>query len=111
MSDEDKYLYRYEEVKYSRGCDAFDNPYPGYDLKVSLWEHKILRRTPKGVWIDDFSTEKFVLLSARKKFACETKEDALESFKRRKQKQIRILESQLEGARLALRIAENMKLK
>jgi len=106
------YLYRYEDVKYSRGCDEFDNPYPGYDLKVELHKYRITRRTPKGAWISLSGFpghEKFVLLDARKKFACETGEDAMESFRRRKQKQAKILEGQLKRVQWALKLADNME--
>ena len=110
-----EYLYRYEEVRYSLGVDQFDDPYPGYRLVVHCVKYKIIRRTPKGVWIryydnlialDEDKNKKFVLLTARKKFACETKEEARKSFIARKKRQIEILKAHLEQAETSLYIAE-----
>lgn len=49
---------------------------------------------------------KFVLLTANKKFACETKEQAEESFKQRKLGQIRILNEQLKRAKEDLSLVQ-----
>ena len=100
-------LYRYQEQSYSNGVDQFDNPLPGYKLKIELHTYRIIRETPKGVWINDYGKDRFVLLTAKKKFACRTKEEALESFIARKNRQIGILSAQLEKAKLAKRFAKN----
>jgi hypothetical protein len=74
---------------------------------VYYTEHEVLKRTPAGVWVEDIpGIKKFVLENAAKKFAHPTKEKALESFKRRKARQIRILTAQLENVRDALSCAE-----
>jgi|GEM_PF-3014061 len=110
-----EYLYRYVDVAYSLGCDEYDNPYPGYNLKVELKKFKIIKRTPKGAWLAFYDglfledSKKFVLLSARKKYACETKELALESFVARKRRQVRILGSCIKRAETALFIASCME--
>ncbi|RLI66843.1 MAG: hypothetical protein DRO67_00270 [Candidatus Asgardarchaeum californiense] len=110
-----EYLYRYEEIRYSLGVNYFDNPYPGYRLAVHCNKYKIIKRTPKGAWIryctgfpefDKYENKKFVLLTARKKFACETKEEARKSFIARKKRQIEILKAYLEQAETSLYIAE-----
>lgn len=81
---------------------------------VELQEYEILRTTPKGVWIRRGSSyglhgdERFVLLGARKRFACPTKEEALESFIARKKAQKRIYEARARHAERALKIAKNM---
>ncbi len=101
-------LYRYEEWVTGNGVDDYDDPYPGYNLEVILKEYKIIKRTPKGVWIrlyDYYCGEipkRFVRLSATKKYACESKEEAYESFKARKNRQIAILSEQLQRAIEAL---------
>jgi hypothetical protein len=98
---------------YSLGIDEFDNVIPGYYLRIHLSEYRIIKRTPKGAWIELFPSfgeeRKFVLLTARKKFACETKEEALESFLARKTRQIRILEAQLTKARACLELIKTDK--
>jgi hypothetical protein len=102
------YLYRYEDQTYSAGVDQFDNVLPGYDLKILLHKYQIIKETSKGVWIKkDYTKDKFVLLTARKKFACRTKEEALKSFIARKSRQIKILSDQLDRAKLAKEYAEN----
>lgn len=87
MDDKAEYLYRYMEHYYSTG------------INVTLQRYKIIKRTPKGAWIKTYtnSGKKFVLLSARKQFACETVELALESFKYRKMKQFKIYESKVKN--------------
>lgn len=99
------FLYRYDEVRYSNGIDQWDDPLPGYTLRLELSKYAILKNTPKGAWIDLYShgtDKKFVNLTANKKFACRTEEDAKVSFMARKERQIKILEAQLHQARLAL---------
>lgn len=100
-------LYRFQEGRYSNGVDEWDNPYPGYTLRVRLIEYPIIKRTPKGAWIKPFmEPRKFVLLTARKKFACATVEEALESFKARKNIYISILLSRVHMAEEAIKLAE-----
>lgn len=122
---EDK-LYRYEEVHYSAGVDEFDNPLPGGVVIVELREYPILARTAKGAWISTslwvsalFSDEKtrrergerFVLLTARKRFASETREQALDDYRARKHRQIEILKARTRIAELALRAADSLELR
>jgi hypothetical protein len=126
QAEGEEYLYRYVEILYSTGTDQFDNPYPGSNLDLRLEKHRVLRRTPKGAWIEDdrgfprrvenskdgtvkwIKPERFVLLTARKQFASETKEKALESFRARKRRQLKILKSRAKVAEAALVHAERM---
>lgn len=63
----------------------------------------IIKSTPCGAWVGVYGEKKFVRLNvAGKKYACHTIEEALESFKRRKQRQIVILTSRLKEAELNL---------
>lgn len=107
-----EYLFRYEEIACSRGTNEYDDPLPGYDLVLHLHKFKKLKRTPKGVWIslysDLFENKKFVLLAARKRYACPTKKEALISFIARKRRQIEIIKYQLEKAERALKLAEGV---
>jgi hypothetical protein len=114
--DEPDKMYRYEETTYSRGVNEVDDPLPGYHLVVRCREYTIVRRTPKGAWIVEGSPhdqihgfEKFVLLTARKKFACETRADALESFRARKRRQLGILEARANKVKLALEMADRIE--
>jgi hypothetical protein len=103
----DEHFYRITETTYSAGCDDWGDPIPGGPTRTNLSKYKVLRRTPKGAWIEDlgglFSDRRFVLLSARKRFAAPTVEEAIESYKARKARQIKILNGQIRRAEEALR--------
>lgn len=91
------------------GCytttDEFDNPVGGR-VYVSTHEYPVTRRTPRGVWLDCHGLPRFVLAGARKRFACPTREEALESFRARKRRQARLLRDQLRRVEQALLMAE-----
>lgn len=101
-------LYRYYDVQYTD------------HVGVHLMEFDIVKETKCGVWILigywlDSPDEKppkdvtrFVNMQANKKYACRTKEDALESFKARKHRQICILTAQIKRAEKALLEANNV---
>lgn len=106
----DDVLYRYENHEYSNGLDQFDDPLPGSTTRVHLHTYRVLSRTRCGAWItcwNDRDDRRFVRLTARKQFASNTKNEALDCFKHRKKAQVRILKSQLANAERALRMAEN----
>lgn len=71
----------------------------------------VIRHTPKGVWLDisewgywdrDFQPERFVLSSARRRFACPTPEEAVQSLQARTARRIKHLETSLRRARVTL---------
>lgn len=104
------YLYRYESHRFSNGVDEFDNPYPGYGVGVYLQKYRILRRTPKGWRIEYYNPGgKFVLETARKRFASPTIAEAKESFRRRKAQYLRILNGFIQDTHVALRKIEGMR--
>lgn len=47
---------------------------------IGLDELRVIRQTPAGVWLDNYGTEKFVLLGEGKRYAYPTKELARESY-------------------------------
>lgn len=99
--------YRIEDCLVSTRVDEFDNPLGPPQVRVSIREFRVVSITPKGVWLDrGLMGKRFVLREARKKYACATLEMALESFKARKKKQIRIYKSRIENAELAVYRAE-----
>jgi hypothetical protein len=59
-----------------------------------------------GVQLDFYGEKKFVLKDARKRFACPTPEEAMESFIARKKRQRGILKAQLVHVEEAIDIAE-----
>ena len=96
-----EYLYRIVEVVHSNYDGGIRS------LTLRLDKYIILKRTEKGAWIgSEFPWDKkFVMLSARKKYAHETEAEAMESFIARKKKQIKIVSYQLKKAELALQLA------
>jgi len=74
-------------------------------------EFEVVKTTPCGVWItDDRFKPRFINLQRRKQWANKTPEEALEAFKARKRRQIKILFSQLLEAKKALAVAEGTSL-
>lgn len=80
-------LFRCEGNRYSDG-----------DCYLAFYDYAIVKETPCGVWIDLFGKKKFVLSGTRKRYAYPTKKEALESFIKRKSRQVRILAAQHDNA-------------
>lgn len=99
--------YRFEDHLVSAGVDEFDNSLGPARVEVNLRDFKVLKETPKGVqlqsWIQD---RRFVLRDCRKRYACPTIAEALESFLARKRKQISILTRRADNARYAMELAQ-----
>ena len=110
--------YRYEDPIY------FIDERPRNSLE--LYEYEVLKTTLCGVWIKyprndkyyydpakyvegrKFILEKGINHFTTKRFAWPTKEEALISYKMQKEKQIRLLESQLSNAIENLEIAQRI---
>ena len=103
-----EFRYRYVETMRSSGLDESGLIAGSPDVRIDVEAYPVLRRTPKGVWIRYALQEKFILDTAKKKFAHSTPELALESFIARKTRQIKLLESQMSKARRALQLAEDL---
>lgn len=101
----DLVYYRYDDLRRSDGCiDECGEWVSGTSYTtVVLHTFQVSRKTPKGAWL---VSGRFVLDGSGKRWAHATKELALESFIARKKRQALILESQLVGAKTALKIAE-----
>ena len=76
---------------------------------IQLFRYEVLRHTQKGAWVNDMGTKRFVLDGAHKRFAVPTIEEARTSFIARKRRQTVILQSQLAGARAALKCMEETR--
>ncbi len=101
-------LYRYEDVLTAAPVDEFDRPMGESTVQVYLRRFPIVRTTAKGAWIDVYGERRFVLLTARKRFACESVEAARESFIARKQAQRRIYTARLRSINRAIEAAERL---
>lgn len=77
-------------------------------VTILIEELEVLKHTPKGVWLkydSYFSDKRFVLHEARKRFACPTIREALDSFTARKERQAEIYETRARTARRAIKLA------
>lgn len=109
-------LYRIESINaLNQDCLSFTEM--ATKVKIYVDAYHISHRTPCGAQIKcGYDVHKmrpklkFVNLKAHKQFASETVERALESFKRRKVRQISILESQIQHAKQALKTAEKVNI-
>lgn len=102
-----EYLYRYESRR-TASVDEWDN-LVGSRTHLYLTKYKVLKWTPKGAWINYFgnsNNKKFVLLTARKQFACKTEKDALTALMFRKKRYISILSSRIRDVEETIRLCE-----
>ena len=106
----EEYWYRFEDFR-----EADYDPWAEYEQPssshpaIQLRRYKVLKETPKGVWIEDltdwngsYKGRRFINREWYKRFACPTLEEAEESFRARKAKQIRIGEAKIRTAKEAL---------
>lgn len=99
--------YRYVDQLVSAGIDEFGTPLGPSHIQIYCYEYEVLSHTPKGFWISYGDSEKrFILKDAKKCFAHLTKEAALQSFVKRKQRQISILSHQICNAEAAITLAK-----
>lgn len=99
--------FRYEQCTYG-SVDEFDN-LVSTRHELELRKFKVAKVTPKGVWLKrSVLGNRFVLYSAKRRFADPTQDAALASFKQRKLRQISILQSQLQVAQTMLVRADQM---
>ena len=90
MNDTDEIWWRVYEQQYAAPADQYGDVDYHARGPVVVHEQKwyVVRYTPKGVWLRfcSFTTPRFVLKDARKRFACPTLEEAYKSFFARKRK-------------------------
>lgn len=70
-------------------------------VNVHLFVYPVLSTTPKGYWIYADGSRKWVSMTAKKRFAHPTRSEAVTSYKKRKDRQIAILQDKLNAAQLA----------
>lgn len=105
MNTSHENLYRMRAQLYSTGIDEWGDSL-GTIQKLVIDTYRIMMRTSKGAWVEDCSTlrgKRFVLLTARKQFASETKEEAKSQFMFRMKRQLIILESRVNYCKQAIR--------
>lgn len=108
MLRQEEFWYRFEDVQYAASLNEYDEPCGPGRLAVELRKYKVLRSTPKGVWLDVYTVQRFVLKDANKRFACPTEAEAMDSFIARKKAQLRILNAQGDRVAIALVVAHRL---
>lgn len=108
-----EYWYRYHAFRESTGI--FDSEWSescGYHIRLSCFEYRVIKHTPKGVWLQQpyRPDKKFVLKDAKKRFVYPTKREALISYIARQKRRLLILRSQIKDSEMGLSVADRMLL-
>ena len=110
--------YRIEDWATAPGVDEYGDPIPGSgDVDMLLRKYPVIRETPQGAWLQIGWTlvgfeqshvpeRRWCSRYARKRFACPTVEEALESFVARKKRQASIYEARAKFAYRAIKEAQ-----
>lgn len=92
-----EYWYRADDCSYSVSNEYGDHSHS--IQRINIRRFKVIRHTPKGVWIDEYGEERFVLGRARKQYAVPTVEIALHDLRARKIRQESIYLARAKNAR------------
>lgn len=63
--------------------------------EVRYCQFAVVKKTPAGVWIKYWGKNKFILDNTQKKFAAKTLDEARLSFRKRKEKQLKIMRAKV----------------
>lgn len=99
-----EFWYRYEDYLEGQGYTDVtgDHVHTGYEVRVRCWRLQVLRKTPKGtVVLAPGGERRFIADHWTKKYACPTRQLAVESFVARKTRQASIYERRASDARKA----------
>jgi hypothetical protein len=89
--------YRIEDRRYSVADEMGDHAYTRHE--VVLLTFNVASYTPKGVWLRQYFSKRWVSYTATRRFACPTVALALESYLARKKKQAAIYQARADNAR------------
>jgi len=105
-------FYRYDIRRYSTSADDYDNSHTITDLNLTVY--LLHKETPKGYWIGYgalntwHGESKWVSKTSKKRFAYPTKAEALNSFIKRTEKRVKILEDQVGICNIGLAKAKKL---
>ena len=108
MTEAETHWFRVEDHVHGTG---YVNEWGDFVSTGNVWEVKVrklkvLSTTPKGVWLEAYFGKRFVLRSAKKRFACPTVKEAYVSFLRRKQIQLSYMKHRMDNLKKCVSIAE-----
>lgn len=108
VPEDGTYWFRARGEVQTRSYDPYDERFfnitPRITVRMDAFE--VLRTTPKGVWLDVPTAwhaderRRFVRREARKRWACPTRAEAIESLRARNSRRRTILSNQLKHAEL-----------
>lgn len=108
----DEVWHRFENWLSAAPVDEGDNICGESRMNVRHVTLKVIKNTPKGIWLTKgFGDKHFVLLNSRKKYASPTIKEAMESFRARKLKEAAIHRKRAQQAIEALYLAEGLFLR
>jgi hypothetical protein len=106
----EEHWHRFSEQKFASPLNEFDEPCGRGTIELVHETYPVIKHTKCGAWLKlGDGSHRFVNKTSRKRFACPTIEEALESFIRRKQRQITIYSNRAYDAEIALQKAKNHK--
>ena len=112
---EKRVWYRFDLECYAATLDPeTERPMGKGCRELVLTQYLVLKTTAKGVHLGGSRYPRrtqsfFVLLDARKRYACPTVEEARESFIARKERQFKILKARLDDTQEALWLADPLQ--
>lgn len=102
--------HRIDYVRYAPPLDEFDRPCGWSRLELVHRKYRVIRGTPKGVWIELFPGHKrFVLIGSKRQYASPTLAVAKDKFRKRKESQLGILRRKISDIEEALRKLDQLK--
>lgn len=90
-----KYLYRLHDFRYASPLNEYDELIGNGRASYRIDRFRVSKVTPQGYWAMVHGHPRWIKMTATKRFACPTIEEAVESFLARKRRQRTILNSQL----------------
>lgn len=104
-------FYRYVAVEYAAKDIDGDYVRPLFaNPKIELREYDLIEETLKGYWIGIRNMKyKWILKTSKKRWAYPTKDEALTNYLKRTESRIKILDRQLDFARAALSVANDIQ--
>lgn len=92
------FLYRYEDSRLAAPIDENENtPYPDkkFEVHIRLLRMRVTRINSRSVTVSYYGEPKRVLMTAKNPWAHPTQQEALKSYKIRKNNQVSLLSEQL----------------
>lgn len=98
-----EFWHRIDLVRYAAPLDEFERPSGPSTIQLIHQQYPVVKTTAKGVRLDlGLGYLRLVLKDSKRQFASPTFEQAKEKFRKRKERQLKILREQMDGIKTAL---------